>query len=255
MVWPQYFDDICYTPANIDRPVGFDRAGPIGAYHMIAQNLGAISKQISKAAIDSGRSPSEITLIGVTKTKPLEMIKKAFEAGLTDVGENYVEDFSDKQTSYHPSGLNYHFIGRLPTKKVRKIVGKAHLIHSVGSIKLAKKIDFVSSEEKIRQDILIQVNQGGELSKSGIEPDDLEALMEEALALPNIKIRGLMSIPPFHEPAKPYFTQLRHFRDNLQEKTGTELPCLSMGMSGDFVEAISEGATHIRVGTAIFGSR
>lgn len=255
MVWPQYFDDICYTPANIDRPVGFDRAGPIGAYHMIAQNLGAISKQISKAAIDSGRSPSEITLIGVTKTKPLEMIKKAFEAGLTDVGENYVEDFSDKQTSYHPSGLNYHFIGRLPTKKVRKIVGKAHLIHSVGSIKLAKKIDFVSFEEKIRQDILIQVNQGGELSKSGIEPDDLEALMEEALALPNIKIRGLMSIPPFHEPAKPYFTQLRHFRDNLQEKTGTELPCLSMGMSGDFVEAISEGATHIRVGTAIFGSR
>ena len=222
---------------------------------MIAQNLGAISKQISKTAIDSGRSPSEITLIGVTKTKPLKMIKKAFEAGLTDVGENYVEDFSDKQTSYHPSGLNYHFIGRLPTKKVRKIVGKAHLIHSVGSIKLAKKIDFVSFEEKICQDILIQVNQGGELSKSGIEPDNLEALMEEALALPNIKIRGLMSIPPFHEPAKPYFTQLRHFRDNLQEKTGTELPCLSMGMSGDFVEAISEGATHIRVGTSIFGSR
>ena len=255
MVWPQYFDDICHTPANIDRPVGFDRAGPIGAYHMIAQNLGAISKQISKAAIDSGRSPSEITLIGVTKTKPLETIKKAFETGLTDVGENYVEDFLDKQTSYHPSGLNYHFIGRLPTKKARKIVGKAHLIHSVGSMKLAKKIDFVSSEEQVCQDILIQVNQGGELSKSGIEPNDLEGLVEEALALPNIRIWGLMSIPPFHEPAQPYFTQLRHLRDNLQEKTGTELPCLSMGMSGDFVEAISEGATHIRVGTAIFGSR
>ncbi len=221
---------------------------------MIAQNLGAISKQISKAAIDSGRSPSEITLIGVTKTKPLEMIKKAFEAGLTDVGENYVEDFSDKQTSYHPSGLNYHFIGRLPTKKVRKIVGKAHLIHSVGSIKLAKKIDFVSSEEKVCQDILIQVNQGGELSKSGVEPDNLEALVKEVSTLLNIRIRGLMSIPPFHEPAQPYFTQLRHLRDNLQEKTGTELPFLSIGMSGDFVEAISEGAKHIRVGTAIFGS-
>ena len=222
---------------------------------MIAQNLGAISKQISKAAIDSGRSPSEITLIGVTKTKPLEMIKKAFEAGLTDIGENYVEDFSDKQTSYHPSGLNYHFIGRLPTKKVRKIVGKAHLIHSVGSVKLAKKIDFVSSEEKVRQDILIQVNQGGELSKSGVEPDNLEALVKEVSILPNIRIRGLMSIPPFHEPAQPYFTQLRHLRDNLQEKMGIELPFLSMGMSGDFVEAIFEGATHIRVGTAIFGSR
>ena len=126
MVWPQYSDNICHTSANPDRLTGSDRAGPVGEYRMIAQNLGAISKQISKAAIDSGRSPSEITLIGVTKTKPLEMIKKAFEAGLTDVGENYVEDFSDKQTSYHPSGLNYHFIGRLPTKKVRKIVGKAH---------------------------------------------------------------------------------------------------------------------------------
>ena len=222
---------------------------------MIAQNLGAISKQISKAAIDSGRSPSEITLIGVTKTKPLEMIKKAFEAGLTDVGENYVEDFSDKQTSYHPSGLNYHFIGRLPTKKVRKIVGKAHLIHSVGSVKLVNKIDFVSSEEKISQDILIQVNQGDELSKSGIDPDDLESLVEESLTLSNIRIRGLMSIPPFHEPAQPHFYQLRHLRDNLQEKLGIELPFLSMGMSGDFVEAISEGATHIRVGTSIFGSR
>ena len=147
---------------------------------MIAQNLDAISKKIGEATIAAGRDVSEITLIGVTKTKPLEMIKKAFEAGLTDVGENYVEDFSDKQTSYHPSGLNYHFIGRLATKKVRKIVGKAHLIHSVGSVKLAKKIDFVSSEEKVRQDILIQVNQGGELSKSGIEPDDLEGLVEEA---------------------------------------------------------------------------
>ena len=195
---------------------------------MIAQNLGAISKQISKAAIDSGRSPSEIILIGVTKTKPLEMIKKAFEAGLTDVGENYIEDFSDKQTSYHPSGLNYHFIGRLPTKKVRKIVGKAHLIHSVGSVKLVNKIDFVSSEEKVRQDILIQVNQGGELSKSGIEPDNLELLIEEALTLSNIRIRGLMSIPPFHEPAQPYFTQLRHLRDNLQEILGIDLPFLSM---------------------------
>ena len=135
------------------------------------------------------------------------------------------------------------------------MVGKAHLIHSVGSVKLAKKIDLVSSEEKVCQDILIQVNQGGELSKSGIEPADLELLVEEVLALPNIRIRGLMSIPPFHEPAQPYFTQLRHLRDNLQEKTGAKLPFLSMGMSGDYVEAISEGATHIRVGTAIFGER
>jgi pyridoxal phosphate enzyme (YggS family) len=222
---------------------------------MIQHRIERIFKTIEKASSDCGRDISEITLIGVTKTKPLVMIRDAFEAGLADFGENYVEDFSDKERSYHPSGLNYHFIGRLPTKKVRKIVGKAHLIHSVGSVKLANKIDLVSSEENVRQDILIQVNQGGELSKSGIEPDDLEALVEEVLALPNIRIRGLMSIPPFHEPAQPHFYQLRHLRNNLQEKLGIELPFLSMGMSGDFVEAISEGATHIRVGTSIFGSR
>ena len=222
---------------------------------MIVKNLDSISKQISKATTDSGRSPSEITLIGVTKTKPLEMIKEAFEAGLTDIGENYVEEFSDKQGDYHPQGLNYHFIGRLPTRKVRKIVGRAHLIHSVSSIELAKKIDFVSSEEKVHQDVLIQVNQGGELSKSGTGMENLGTLVKEASALPNICVKGLMSIPPFHEPAQPHFYQLRHLRDNLQEKLGTELPFLSMGMSGDFVEAISEGATHIRVGTAIFGER
>ena len=255
MVWPEYFDNICHTSANLDRITGSDRACPVGEYRMIAQNLAAISRKIGEATIAAGRDVSEITLIGVTKTKPLEMIKKAFEAGLTDVGENYVEDFSDKQTSYHPSGLNYHFIGRLPTKKVRKIVGKAHLIHSVSSVKLAKKIDFVSSEERVRQDILIQVNQGGELSKSGVEPDNLEVLVKEVSTLLNIRIRGLMSIPPFHKPAQPYFTQLRHLRDNLQEKLKIELPFLSMGMSDDFVEAISEGATHIRVGTSIFGSR
>ena len=222
---------------------------------MISQKISKISAVIEETAASCGRNVAEIKLIGVTKTKPIEMIREAFEAGLMDVGENYVEDFSDKYQQYHPEGLNYHFIGRLPTKKVRKIVGKAHLIHSVSSIKLAKKIAFVSFEEKIHQDILIQVNQGGELSKSGIEPDNLESLIEEALTLSNIRIRGLMSIPPFHEPAQPHFYQLRHLRDNLQEKLGIELPFLSMGMSGDFVEAISEGATHIRVGTSIFGSR
>ena len=166
-----------------------------------------------------------------------------------------MEEFLDKESQYHPQGLNYHFIGRLPTKKVRKIVGKVSLIHSVGSIKLAKKIDFVSSEENICQEILIQVNQGAEASKSGIENDSLENLFAEITELKNIRIRGLMSIPPFHEVAKPYFTQLRNLRDNLQKKFGIELPFLSMGMSGDFKDAIIEGSTHIRVGTSIFGHR
>ena len=187
--------------------------------------------------------------------KPVEMIREAFESGLKDFGENYVEDFSDKQNDYHPSGLNYHFIGRLPTKKVRKVVGKAQLIHSVGSFKLARKIDFVSSEENVQQPILVQINQGGELSKSGAAPDSIKDLIAEILSLNNVTVQGLMSIPPFHEPARPYFSELSRLRDDIQKDYGIELPFLSMGMSGDYVEAISEGATHIRVGTSIFGER
>ena len=222
---------------------------------MISQKISKIFTVIGEAATSCGRDATEIKLIGVTKTKPIEMIREAFEAGLMDIGENYVEDFSDKYKQYHPEGLNYHFIGRLPTKKVRKVVGKAQLIHSVGSIKLAKKIDFVASEENVCQDILIQVNQGGELSKSGADSESLEDLVSEIMQLSNIQVCGLMSIPPFHEPARPYFSELRNLRDTLQENLSIDLPYLSMGMSSDFEEAIAEGATHIRVGTSIFGQR
>ena len=141
---------------------------------MIAKNLKVIRQEIDRAAVACGRHSSEINLIGVSKKKPIEMITEAFGSGLTEIGENYVEEFSDKESQYHPQGLNYHFIGRLPTKKVRKIVGKVSLIHSVDSLKLARKIDFVSSEENICQGILIQVNQGAEESKSGIDNDSLE---------------------------------------------------------------------------------
>ena len=222
---------------------------------MISQKISEISTVIEETAASCGRDFAEIKLIGVTKTKPIEMIREAFEAGLMDVGENYVEDFSDKYQQYHPEGLNYHFIGRLPTKKVRKVVGKSQLIHSVGSIKLAKKIDIVASEEEVCQDVLIQVNQGGELSKSGADSKSLEDLVAEIMQLSNIRVRGLMSIPPFHEPARPFFSELRNLRDTLQENLSVDLPYLSMGMSGDFVDAILEGSTHIRVGTSIFGQR
>ena len=165
------------------------------------------------------------------------------------------EEFSQKYSDYKPEDLRYHFLGRLPTKKVRKVVGKAQLIHSVDSLKLAQKIDFVSFEEKVCQEILIQVNQGSELSKSGISKDSLESLFSEVSNLKNIKIKGLMSIPPFNQPARPYFQELRRLRDSLEQSLGIGLPYLSMGMSGDFKEAIEEGSTHIRVGTAIFGQR
>ena len=222
---------------------------------MLIQNLEAVKEQISSFVESNERDINEITLIGVSKKKPIEMIMEAFDAGLKNFGENYVEEFVSKQTKYHPVGLNYHFIGRLPTKKVRKVVGKAGLIHSVDSLKLASKIDFVASEEKISQEILIQINQGNEVSKSGIEVIEIENLLKSVLQFSNIKVRGLMSIPPFNERARDYFVELREIRDFLEIKFGIDLPFLSMGMSGDFKEAIEEGATHIRVGTSIFGSR
>ena len=221
---------------------------------MISNNLLAIQKKINLALEYSGRSSDSCTLIGVSKTKPLSLMKEAFSSGLKDFGENYVEEFNSKHKEYKPEGFNYHFIGRLPTKKVRKIVGNAKLIHSVSSLKLAKKIDFVSQEEGIIQEILIQINQGGEFSKSGFG-NDINAYFEELLNLSNIKISGLMSIPPFSEPARPFFISLRELRDSLESHFSLKLPYLSMGMSGDFEEAIVEGSTHVRVGTSIFGSR
>ena len=222
---------------------------------MLINNLKSINEQIISCIESNNREINEVKLIGVSKKKPIEMVMEAFDAGLKDFGENYVEEFVSKQTKYHPVGLNYHFIGRLPTKKVRKIVGKAELIHSVDSLKLASKIDFVASEEKVSQEILIQLNQGGESSKSGIEAIEIENLFKAILKLSNIKIKGLMSIPPFGEKAKDYFIELREIRDFLEIKFDINLPFLSMGMSSDFKEAIEEGATHIRVGTSIFGSR
>ena len=173
---------------------------------------------------------------------------------LYDFGENYVEEFFSKYKEYSPDELNYHFMGRLPTKKVRKIVGNSQLIHSVSSLKLAKKIDFVANEEDIVQEILIQINQGDELSKSGFS-NDIGNYFEELLSLSNVKILGLMSIPPFTEPARPFFVSLRILRDDLETQFKIKLPYLSMGMSGDFEEAIVEGSTHVRIGTSIFGKR
>lgn len=221
---------------------------------MISDNLIGIRRRIDSALKKSGRKPDSCILIGVSKTKPLSKIKEAFDSGLRDFGENYVEEFVSKYREYNPSELNYHFMGRLPTKKVRKIVGNSSLIHSVSSLKLAKKVDLVAGEEDIVQKILIQINQGDESSKSGFS-NNLGDYFEELLSLSNINILGLMTIPPFTEPARPFFVSLRKFRDELESQFNIKLPYLSMGMSGDFEEAIEEGSTHVRVGTSIFGKR
>ncbi len=222
---------------------------------MFLKNLKELSIQISDSCKRHNRSPLEISLIGVSKTKPLDDITKAYDAGLRQFGENFVEEFVEKESSFHPDDLAYHFIGRLPRKKVRKVVGKANLIHTVNSIELANKINLVAEEKNIIQAVLIQVNQGLESSKSGAHPDDVLSLAKEMRTLSSIQLLGLMSIPPFDQPAKPYFTDLRHLRDEIFKTLDIPLPFLSMGMSADFDDAISEGATHIRIGTAIFGKR
>ena len=221
---------------------------------MISDNLIDIKRRIDSALLEVGRKPESCTLIGVSKTKPVSQIKEAYRSGLRDFGENYVEEFFSKHYDYHPDDLHYHFIGRLPTKKVRKIVGKSSLIHSISSLKLAKKVDFVSKDENLIQKVLIQINQGDEVSKSGFSLN-VRDYFEDLLSLSNVKILGLMSIPPYSEPARPYFISLRELRDELEKQFDIELPYLSMGMSGDFEEAIREGSTHIRVGTSIFGER
>ena len=222
---------------------------------MFLKNLKELSIQISDACKRHNRSPMEISLIGVSKTKPLNDMIQAYDAGLRQFGENFVEEFTEKESSFHPEDLAYHFIGRLPRKKVRKVVGKANLIHTVSSIELANKINLVAEEENIIQAVLIQVNQGLESSKSGVNPDDVLFIAKEMSNLSSIRLLGLMSIPPFDEPAKPYFSDLRHLRDDIFKSLDIPLPFLSMGMSADFDDAISEGATHIRIGTAIFGKR
>ena len=221
---------------------------------MISDNLIDIQRRIDSVLLEVGRKPESCTLIGVSKTKPISQIKEAYRYGLRDFGENYVEEFSAKHYDYHPDGLNYHFIGRLPTKKVRKVVGKSSLIHSISSLKLAKKVDFVSKDENLIQKVLIQINQGDEASKSGFRLN-VGDYFEDLLSLSNVNILGLMSIPPYSEPARPYFISLRELRNELEKQFEIELPFLSMGMSGDFEEAIQEGSTHIRVGTSIFGKR
>ena len=221
---------------------------------MISDNLIDIKRRIDSVLLEVGRKPESCTLIGVSKTKPVSQIKEAYRSGLRHFGENYVEEFFSKHYDYHPDDLHYHFIGRLPTKKVRKIVGKSSLIHSISSLKLAKKVDFVSKDENLIQKVLIQINQGDEASKSGFSLN-VGDYFEDLLSLSNVNILGLMSIPPYSEPARPYFISLRELRDELEKQFDIELPYLSMGMSGDFEEAIQEGSTHIRVGTSIFGER
>jgi pyridoxal phosphate enzyme (YggS family) len=219
----------------------------------IKQRIEAVRAQIEAACSRAGRNPGEVRLVAVSKTVPAERVRAGIEAGLTILGENYVQEAQAKVEEIG-RGVEWHFIGRLQTKKAKYVVRLFDLIHSVDSLKLAVEIDKRAGIEGVRQPVLVQVNISGEESKGGAGADEAEALVEQAAGLPNLDLRGLMTMPPFFdepERARPYFAALRR----VKEKIGGSLTELSMGMSGDFEVAVEEGATLVRVGTAIFGAR
>ena len=221
----------------------------------IVERLARVRAAVVTAARDAGRDPDAVTLIGVSKRQPLAAIEAAFEAGLRDIGENHADELLEKTAAFAPDGLRYHFIGRLSSRRARKVARQAMLIHTLDSLRLARKLSLIAQEEGREVRALVQVTQGGEATKGGVVPDTAAALVRDAVTLPGLCVVGLMSIPPFDDRPRDWFRQLRQLRDVVAAETGIALPELSMGMSHDFAEAIAEGATLVRVGTAIFGAR
>jgi len=229
---------------------------------MIQQRYDAVMDRIQRAASTCGRSPEAVRLVAVSKTQPAERVLDAIRAGMRVFGENYVQEARAKIDRVSDETVSWHFIGHLQTNKAKYAVPIFDLIHSVDSLKLAREIDKQARKTGKKQKILIQVNLSGELSKSGIDPQhaDVEDLVSHIALLQNVSLCGLMTMPPFFDDpqkARPYFRQLRLLGERIRKQAtpGVSMDELSMGMTGDFEAAIEEGATLVRVGTAIFGDR
>ncbi|UFS68577.1 YggS family pyridoxal phosphate-dependent enzyme [Geomonas sp. RF6] len=225
----------------------------------IAYNLEVIHQRMAEAARKSGRSADQVRLVAVSKTKPAEAIADAFRCGQQVFGENYVQELTEK-AGLLGEGIRWHFIGSLQSNKVRQIAGMVELIHSVDRISLAREIDRQWGLIGKVCDVLIQVNISQEETKSGTTTADLLDLVRQVAELPHVRIKGLMTMPPFFddpEGARPYFRELQRLAGEVAAAgiPGVEMKELSMGMSGDFEVAIEEGATLVRVGSALFGER
>ena len=223
----------------------------------IVARLETVRARISAAARASGRDPAEVGLVAVSKTQEALLVREAFDAGQAVFGESRAQELVAKAPLL-PSLALWHFIGHLQSNKIRKILPVVDLIHAVDSVDLALDIDRIAAELGLFPRVLLEVNTSGEQTKFGFKPDALRGQIERLLALPRIQIEGFMTIAPLvehAEDARPFFAALRLLRDELSADTGTPLPVLSMGMSDDFETAIKEGATLVRVGTAIFGPR
>jgi len=227
---------------------------------VIKQQVEKIKERIRLAAQACGRNPETVRLVAVSKTVPADRVREAVASGVLLLGENYIQEAQDKISRLSDCAVSWHFIGHLQTNKAKYAVKLFDLIHTVDSFKLAAELDKQARKIAKIQDILIQVNIGEEASKSGASADEVQKLVKEISQLKNLSVKGLMTIPPFYdepEKVRPYFTATRELRDRIKAAAIANIAMdeLSMGMTGDFEAAIEEGATLVRIGTAIFGER
>ena len=222
----------------------------------IRERIAAVRQRIQAAAARSGRPASAVTLVAVTKTVSVEAVREAVAAGATILGENRVQEARDKIAAL-PGAARWHLIGHLQTNKAKLAVDLFDCVHSLDSIRLAQELERHAADAGRRVRCLVQVNVGGEAQKNGASEEEVRPLLEEVKGLPHLSVEGLMAIPPFlsePEDVRPFFRHLRGLRDALASE-GYSLPDLSMGMTHDFEVAVEEGATVVRIGTAIFGPR
>lgn len=221
----------------------------------LAGRLAALRGRIDDACRRAGREPAEVTLLAVSKTFPAEAVREAYEAGQRCFGESRQQEAAPK-IEVLPADIEWHFIGALQRNKARKVVSAFPVIHSVDSLRLAEYLDRVAGEEGKHPQVFLEVNIAGEASKGGFAPDELLSSAAELTAFRHLDVRGLMAIPPDDQAeARRWFAATRELRDRLRERSGLSLPGLSMGMSADFEDAVLEGSTIVRVGSALFGHR
>lgn len=226
---------------------------------MISENILEVEQRIQQACQRSHRDRKEVTLIAVSKTKPISMIQEAIDAHIMDFGENKVQELCEKMEQIQEP-VRWHMIGHLQRNKVKSVVGRVACIHSVDSVALAEQISQEAKKRQIQCDILVEINIAKEKTKFGIVPEDTENFLRKISVFPNLKIKGFMTVAPFTENAKEnriYFRQMKQLAVDISAKNidNMTIDMLSMGMTGDYEVAIEEGATHIRVGTGIFGER
>jgi PLP dependent protein len=225
---------------------------------LIAENLERVRERIARSAARAGREAGEITIVAVSKTFRAAAIRSGFEAGLRHFGENRVQEWESKEPELRDLAAIWHLVGHLQSNKVRRAAHLFSRVDSVDSLALARKLDAAAMEEQKKLPVLIEVHLSEEAAKCGVAESELPALGEAISNLPHLELLGLMTVPPYSddpERVRPYFKKLRKLRDYLPRVLGISLPVLSMGMSHDFEVAIEEGATEIRIGTAIFGER